>query len=421
MGFWLLDLLDESEIRKPAQLEKALRNGDFATKVFDVATADETYSLVPLESAGNTVLAAHGLDLSGSLDCMAFDCLRRDLDRLLSRTWFYFDQVAVRGPSKQVVSHLVDGASIDEAKHNVESLMRGLLYIREVGAEEFLVFTEKAPACRVHYRQHLSEAGLDHILSNSESIVAELMQNGTVADFEPHGDHLHCTFTHPMLEHTEWPCLDVHADVSDPEVIKRAAAEGVFVRFASHLTSDVVTAQMLGTPLGLGTGVHDRLVADHLSDENVALALDLPILTDVPPKDAMKIRAAEGGSFDRFRDALRAGMNDAVAASGDSPSSGVAADIINDVIGPSLREVDDAMVKSQNLLNKKVATSVGLGTVLTIAGLAFNAPLLLPAGIAIFGGTTLQAVHKYFEESRDIQLKDMYFLWSREVQARYRK
>ncbi len=431
MGFWLLDLLTEQEIRTPEELTRAFWQGTLSSTVFDLALAEETYSLSPLEPTGTALVAAHGLDLSGSLGCMGIECLHRDLHRLLSRTWFYFDQVAVRGPTKQVVRNLIDGDSTDDGKHNVESLMQSLLYIREVGAEEFLLFTEKRPACEIHYRDHLSEAGLDHILQGSESIIAELMKDGTVEEFSPHEDHLQCTFNHPMLEHTAWPCLDLPAEEGNPEIIKRAAAEAVFARFASHLTSDVLTARTLEVPLGLGTAVYDRLVCEELTETNVALALDLPILTDVTPRDAMKIRDAEAGSFDRFRDALKTAMNEAIASAAarpgpvlrrpdDSSASGVAADIINDVIGPSLNEIDDAMVRCQSVLNKKALTSVGVASIFTLAGLAFAAPLLLPAGIALFGGPTL-AAHKYFEESRDIQLKDMYFLWSREIQARRRK
>ncbi len=76
------------------------------------------------------------------------------------------------------------------------------------------------------------------------------------------------------------------------------------------------------------------------------------------------------------------------------------------------------MEKSKNLLNKKAALSIASGSILTVAGLIFSAPLLLPAGIALWGGGTLQSGQKHLEEKRDIQLKDMYFLWSREVQAR---
>lgn len=299
--------------------------------------------------------------------------------------------------------------------------MRTLLYIREIGAEDFILFTEKAPACKLHYHQHLSEAKLDHIVAGSEAIIEEFVTNGTVDEVVPHGNHLHCTFNHPMLEHTDWPCLDVSAEERDLKVIKRAAAEAVFARFASHLTSDVITAQRLGTPLGLGTAVHDLLIVNEASEANVALGLDLPILTDISPKEAMTIRRHEAGSFERFRFALRVAMKQAIASGVDSSASGVTADIINDVIGPSLSDIDDTMARARNLLNKKAVTSVGLGTVLTLAGLILNAPLLLPAGIALFGATTLQTGHKYFEESRDVQLKDMYFLWSREIQARRRK
>jgi hypothetical protein len=55
LGFWLLDLLDEHEICKPEQLAKAFQNGDFSTKVFDLALAEETYSLSPLEPAGTAL------------------------------------------------------------------------------------------------------------------------------------------------------------------------------------------------------------------------------------------------------------------------------------------------------------------------------------------------------------------------------
>jgi hypothetical protein len=150
--------------------------------------------------------------------------------------------------------------------------------------------------------------------------------------------------------------------------------------------------------------------------------LDLPILTGVPPAEAVRIRYAEAASFDRFRDALRVAMNERICSEED-PSSvdGIAAQIIGDVIGPSLNEIADSIEKSANLFGRSAGVSVAAGTVMTVAGLILQTPLLFPAGIAMWGIGSLPAVRKYFEDSRDVQLKDMYFLWSREIQARRRR
>lgn len=420
MGFWLFDLLQEEEIRNEDQLSKAFADGKIFQQISDLAMAEERYSTPPLDAVGDTLLAAHGVDLSGSLSCLHPDCLSRDLDRLLTRTWFYFDQVVVVGPSKQVIRQFVEGNSTELARIKVESMLKTLLYIKVIGAEDFLIFTEKAPACQEHYRQHLAEAGLDTILNGSEAIVDEFAINGVIDDVVSHGDHMHCTFNHPMLEHTHWPCFRTHSGDDNPKDIQRAVAEAVLADFASHLTSDVVTAQQLGTPLGLGTAVHDNLLTAGSGGAHAALALDLPILTNVPPREAMAIRVTEAASFERFRHALRQAIQQVIDTSvDDSPGAeGIAAQIIEDVIGPSLTEIDQAMQKARGLLASKAATSITSGTVLTVAGLMFSAPLLLPAGIALWGTTTLTSVHKYLEEKRDIQLNDMYFLWSREVQAR---
>lgn len=418
MSFWLLDVLDEAEIETHEQLDKAFREPQFSQSIFDAAMAEDSYSLSPIESRGETLLAAHGLDLSGSLGCSHFDCVRADLDRLLSRTWFYFDQIAVVGPSKQVVRRFVNNDSAEYAVDRLLNLMRTLLYVRNIGAADFLIFTEKAPACAAHYEKHLKEAKLEHVLDGAKSIIEEFSTNGVVDNVEIHGNHVHCTFDHPLLEHRKWPTVPLPGETT-AEQIKQAVAESVFIDFARYLTSDVITARRLGIPLGLGTVVHDQIISNRTTETNVALAIDLPILTGIPPKEALAIRNSEMGSFERFRSALSRAISESISsADPDANAFGVAADIINDVIAPSLNEIDDAMEKSKSLLNKKAALSIASGSILTVAGLIFSAPLLLPAGIALWGGGTLQSGQKHLEEKRDIQLKDMYFLWSREVQAR---
>jgi hypothetical protein len=172
----------------------------------------------------------------------------------------------------------------------------------------------------------------------------------------------------------------------------------------------------------MGTTIHENLAVNGGPKEaDVALALDLPILTGVSPKEAMCIREHEAASFDRFRNSLRDAITSRIERSHHESSDDIAADIIGDIIGPSLSEIGDILDKANNVLAKKVGTAVTIGSILTFAGLLANIPLLLPAGIALWGGGAVPPMQKYFEEKRDVQLKDMYFLWSREVQARGEK
>ena len=421
--FWLLEILDESEVRTSRQLAAAMKKPDFARRIFDIAIAEQQYSLSPIDAAGDVVLASHGIDLSGTLGCTHIDCLRKDLDNLFSRTWYYFDQVAVLGPSKRMVRKLLDDSpNYEDALEKLKSYLEILLYIRSIGAEDFVIFTEKAPACRQHFRQHLSEAGLSHILNRSDAVISQLLADGSIDETVTHGDHIHFTFNHPLLAHAEWGCLPDFGSDANAEEVEHAVAEEVFARYASHLTSDVLTAKYLGTSIGLGTSLHKNLaIGNAPSESDVALALDLPILTGVPPHEAMKIRKNEAASFERFKLAIRTAIRERTDPAGNVTTDDVAAQIIGDVITPSLNEIGDILDKSRSVLNRKVGSTVALGSVLTITGLVFHLPLLLPAGLALWGGGTVPPTHKYFEESKDVQLKDMYFLWSREVEARRRK
>jgi hypothetical protein len=230
-------VLDDSDIRTKEQLARAMADDSFTQRIFDLACAEERYSVSHLSTSGDAILAAHGLDLSGSLGCMHPDCMRRDLEALFSRTWYYFDQVAVVGPSKRVVQKLISIDSIEMAKQNLASLMEILIYIRTIGAEDFVHFTEKAPACEIHYQQHLSEANLGHIVTDSETVIRDFVENGTIGEVVGHESHFHYRFDHPLLEHTQWGAIS--SDVRRrSKSLERAVAEAVFATLcgASRLT-----------------------------------------------------------------------------------------------------------------------------------------------------------------------------------------
>jgi hypothetical protein len=94
----------------------------------------------------------------------------------------------------------------------------------------------------------------------------------------------------------------------------------------------------------------------------------------------------------------------------------VSAEIVDDVINPSLNDIQQRLGAAQETLIKKSAVSIGVGVISTTVGLITGMPLLFPAGVA---WSLLPGQHymKYIEEKRDIELSDMYFLWRQERNA----
>jgi hypothetical protein len=118
-------------------------------------------------------------------------------------------------------------------------------------------------------------------------------------------------------------------------------------------------------------------------------------------------------SFERFRTSLRLAIRERLENTQTADSVSVASEIAEDVVEPSLNDIEQRLSAAQSVLEKKSMISVGIGTASATIGLIAGMPLLLPAGVA---WALLPGQHymKYLEERRDIQLSDMYFLWRQE-------
>src|SRR3712207_635083 len=102
---WLLDWLDNEGIPSQSKAEAFFRASENRLKFRDYLEG------VPLSwpsgdpDARASVAAGSGVDLSGSMgSCAHAGCLIADVDRLIGRTWHYFDRLVVAGPSSLMLS-----------------------------------------------------------------------------------------------------------------------------------------------------------------------------------------------------------------------------------------------------------------------------------------------------------------------------
>jgi hypothetical protein len=414
--FWLYEWIDQNGISSPRAAARVLKDKKALSTLHEFAAAvPYTTEQLPRD-IDSPIVAGRAIDLSGALDCSAFDCLVKQIDNLFSRVWHYFDEIVVEGLSPYNAAKMIE-SGWDHTKERIETHVRLLLHIRDIGAEDLLIFRQKAPACVLHYRQHLAETKLEGLLDNASWLIDQLAQQGQLVEIRQHDDHWHYTFDHPMLEHRQWGSFRLEEGSTDPATDpNRAVAEAIFKEYSAHLVSDVRTANYLSSPLAASVSLHSEVLdlpRGEVTEAEVALELSLPVLQGVPAAELIKVRRDEALSFERFRSSLRGAIQERLSNAQGRSSAEVASSVVDDVVNPALNEIQQRLGAAQELLAKKSAVSLGLGATSTTIGLIAGMPLLLPAGVA---WALLPGQHymKYLEEKRDIQLSDMYFLWRQE-------
>jgi len=158
--FWLHDWIDTFEVKELSQAENLLKEAglrkDLKKRASEVPFTIEEIS----SSDAPTIVAGRAIDLSGELDCFAWECMKKQVDKLFNHVWHYFDRIVVVGPSAHAFS---SSWNPETEPHTIERLLtyiRLLLYVREIGAEDLLIFREKRPPCEAHLEDHLNEVGL---------------------------------------------------------------------------------------------------------------------------------------------------------------------------------------------------------------------------------------------------------------------
>jgi hypothetical protein len=411
--YWLTEWMDTNGVKSDWHIDKVLKS---KARLRDLREHVENipYTTEPLSdstSPGTVLVGGRGIDLSGDLECSSWGCKTKQVDRLFSRVWHYFDRVVVVGLEARDIQK-EDQIRDEQTLRELEQMMRLLLYLRANGIEDMLIFRQKPPACEKHSGEQLAKAGLSDPKELMPRLAARLCSEGKIRDIRPHGDHYHYAFDHPTFMHSVFDTVS-RKRVAESGGIKEAAARSVVEMYVSRVSSDILAARYLGSPFGSDLDYY-RVVLDQFSQrvthEAVALELELPVLDGVRPVDLMALRSAEGASFERFRTALKSAIAARLASDGSINAKAIAREIEADVIRPALADIEQRLKAAQSVLTRKAAIGLSIGALATTCGLVLGVPTLTVAGVGS-AMTALQAEYKHIEERRDVQLADMYFLW----------
>jgi hypothetical protein len=420
--FWLYQWLDSYLVKSPREARKLLQQKSSLKTLRDTIAEAADKRIAVDQDRRPVIVAGSGLDLSGQLDCTHHECLMRQVNTLLRSVWHYFDRIVIVGPSARWIDSMWDS---DEALLTVlpvlDSYIQLLLYLRNIGAENLLIFTEKPDRwCEVHgeplFRQigvESSEALEAYLSQLTEQIAKEsVVEIEDAAKAKEHLGHCFVSVYHPeYFDKPSTHLIRVHPGSQLPD--KRTIIERTVREYVGHLLSDIDLSQHWQAPLGSSVKFHERLLRDRsprVTESEVALHLKLPVLQGADLETLIRIREEERAHFEAFRSSIRLAIRERLLASSSSDPQLVAREIEQDIIAPALTEIERRLSAARSVLAKKSVTGVGVGFVTATCGLLTGNPLLVTTGVGA-AMTTLAAVNKYFEEQRDIALSDMYFVW----------
>lgn len=425
--YWLARWLDENDLRSAADAKHYLSDAGHVEALRTAAIAAPSVLNVFENSREHAILAGRIIDLSGDMACYSSDCLRKDVDTLFSHVWHYFDTIVVVGLDPERAIDLFTQPN-DKSVQRFLAFVETFLYIRQIGAEDILVFQEKPPACSAHLRRHAQEYCATSALKQRKQWVKRMSSdsNTRIDHLRRHDDHWHYDFWHPQMEHMMPGILWSTSERPDAQEV----LGGVFDTYASKLISDIGAARASQVPLGAVSAMHkDVLASSHPSipsAEDVLFSLDLPVIRGIPARELIAIRNQNWQYFNAFQLAVRSAANDLIAnATDEATATSVARQIESDVIEPELIRIRRNLRIAADSLTVKSAVGFPLSALGTAIGLLDQLPTaatVMASTVAVAGlAAFLSDYKKYVDEKGGVRASDMYFLWeAQRVAARRR-
>jgi hypothetical protein len=411
--FWLYKWIDEFGLsRNDDRLTHLLKDHKAVARLHNLAEA-ETFEMPPAyEGPDNALVAGRSIDLSDDLDCCFKVSRIWQINRDFPRVLHYFDRLVIAGPSAEkyadVLQHPLPRYLTQLANH-----VDGLLYLREIGADEIVEFQPKVPISPKNYKQLAKKFDVNSAIEGAAEFIEILAREGSVSDLRQcsAGDHWHFSFYHPMLAHSNMQVL-----WQRKKPTKKQMARAVYDEHASLFTSDVISARMMELPLGVDGELHTTMLAKNRHESLIgetAMKLYLPVLEGLPVRDIICLRKDEYEHFEKFQLALRTAIKAQLAEAGNDPER-AAAEVQREIIDPAISDIHLRLRAAESSLTKKISVSISVGSAVTVVGAVGAIPpvmgTLIGTGLAA-GATSIAALHTYFDRKKDIELSDMYFLW----------
>ena len=203
-----------------------------------------------------------------------------------------------------------------------------------------------------------------------------------------------------------------HSDLSRRPTLEEIAKDA-YGRHCAGLISDVSASRLLGLPLLQPAETSWVAHADRdldSSEHAVALNIRLPSLTRLSAKEVLRLRKDEWPDFERFRSALRVAIREQVDRSGSGSPEEIAQSVIDEYVEPELADIERELRSIRRTLIRKVDANIAIGGTAVSVGAIVSVPLVIATGVAALAASVAQ-IHRYFDDKREVELSDLYFLW----------
>ena len=338
--------------------------------------------------------------------------MKKQVDVLFKRVWHYFDQVAIVGPSPTRI--LVDFAHDEQtAIYRIVEYVDLLLYLRESGADDLMVFIDKpVPNDENDLESYLADLGLSEVANTAHQLVEQIASEYSVTTEVDEG-RKYLRLSHPWWDSSQM--FDVARAHELGDDLLHVAASNVVQMNLYMGVSDLASAKMHRLPLATSAALQDELIHRAPNSDtdaaSVAFDLDLPYLGGISTRELLRLRDDERSSFEQFRSSIRDAVRERVAAGEVDDPAGLAQEILEDVVQPDIAKINNRLISAQRSWSRKTGTQVLIGSVATTVGLLVAAPVAIGAGIATMIASAVVPGLKYFDDRQQIELEDMYFLW----------
>ena len=199
--YWLARWIDECAIQDTEDIVRCLSAQNSVRKIVDSIVSEIRDPLrIPQVHVQDGAIAGRRVDLSGASGCQAYECQRKIIDTSFGPILHYFDSVVVEGLSP----HRAFGmARADPSLFGYSILQHAqtFLYLREIGAEPFAVFTEKPGLCEQHFNDNAQEYHVFSAYDKDEKakLVGRVLRTSTFSIREI-DDGWHFTVDGPLFQ-----------------------------------------------------------------------------------------------------------------------------------------------------------------------------------------------------------------------------
>lgn len=415
---WMYSWIDEFDIRSGEQVSHLLSLPGPMERLYEIAQNVPAWHDGDAPK-GKSIVAGSTMDFSGRMTCPHADCLKRQVDRLFSRVWHYFDSAVVEGPqADQYVRYFENRARKESLglAFSVSQDVSFLLHLRELGVTDHLSFRTKPHSfCANHIEQHASEAGIPHVVDADfrSEVVRKLKAESEILLHQTPDGIWRFNLTHPTASE---PFTGSYRPNKKKKGAKKPTkaqiADLVVRRSAASLIYDVATCKWLSLPLAEEFSyLHkSQQLSNSTRESSIALQLPLPVMHGMSGRDIIKMRADMRPHFDRFQHALTLAIREQIDRDPERENPAIAKAVAEEFIRPSFAEIDRSLKEAKRSFSAKVGASLAVGSTVATVGLLSSVPLVVGAGLAAVG-VTLGGLHKHVDDRKEITASDIYFLW----------